>query len=418
MLRCHPKTKRYSAEIKHRTFGRIHLSCDTKVKAVAMNRHAALQHLLDTGEPVRDIVDALRNRKLTIHAVEECVRQKRPFDTLRASTWPTLGDAIKQYHEAQAANDDITENTARGGETALKHALDKFGATRPIESITYDEVTEYKQYLQGKQLERNTVTLYMIKFGALFSFLQKRETKRAVQLKRPPAVLLSPMDRSDHVPGFQKTRVRYLNEIEAERMLAASPEDFELAVALGIFAGLRIGEIEALRWHTDLAAEQGMIYVQERDGWKPKYGKNREIPISSALEPFVARAMLRAGAKASYVFPGRAEGTPTGRTKLRYAISRVVTDAGLEAGRETPDGITFHTLRHTFASWLVMAGADLFTVAGLMGHANTNQVEQTYAHLSPKHRLATVELVSARWLIHKAADTASTHPKTPQLQGT
>ena len=77
--------------------------------------------------------------------------------------------------------------------------------------------------------------------------------------------------------------------------------------------------------------------------------------------------------------------------------------------RDHPAGVTFHTLRHTFASWLVMEGADLLTVSRLMGHSSTKQVEQTYAHLSPKHRLATIELLSARW----AARSVQSAEKTP-----
>jgi hypothetical protein len=67
--------------------------------------------------------------------------------------------------------------------------------------------------------------------------------------------------------------------------------------------------------------------------------------------------------------------------------------------------VTFHTLRHTFASWLVMAGADLFTIARLMGHANTKQVEDTYGHLSPGHKLATVEMLTTKWLNRPTAPT-------------
>ncbi len=59
-------------------------------------------------------------------------------------------------------------------------------------------------------------------------------------------------------------------------------------------------------------------------------------------------------------------------------------------------GVTWHTLRHTFASRLVMAGVDLKTVQELMGH-KTIAMTARYAHLSPEHKLSALErLVPAR----------------------
>jgi len=66
------------------------------------------------------------------------------------------------------------------------------------------------------------------------------------------------------------------------------------------------------------------------------------------------------------------------------------------------EGVTWHTLRHTFASRLVMAGVDLKTVQELMGH-KTIAMTARYAHLSPEHKLSALErLVPARkrtWVV-------------------
>lgn len=72
---------------------------------------------------------------------------------------------------------------------------------------------------------------------------------------------------------------------------------------------------------------------------------------------------------------------------------RVVADAGLVAGRGTADGVVYHTLRHTFASWLVMRGVDLYNVAQLLGNS-LKMIEQTYAHLSPDYKRQAIDRLS------------------------
>ena len=56
----------------------------------------------------------------------------------------------------------------------------------------------------------------------------------------------------------------------------------------------------------------------------------------------------------------------------------------LACGRVGLEGVTFHTLRHTFASWLVMEGVRLFEVSKLLRHASIQIIER-YAHLAPDH---------------------------------
>lgn len=406
--------RNYSADIKHRTFGRVHLRLKTTSKTVAMHRHSALEQLLDTGEPVRDLVEALRHRKLTIEAVYECVRAKLPFDSLRPSTWPTLGTGRDRYLKHLEASEG-SEKTTRSVGHGLAHAVAFFGEERRLDSITHEEVVDFKLHMIGLGLHSNTVGLYLTKFGALYTFLQEQETRKALQQKRTPAVLFSPLDRDEHVPERQATRVRFLSEEEAALVLTASPARITLAVALGLFAGLRIGEILMLRAGIDVDREHGMLFIQAREGWKPKYGKNREVPISSALLPYLD-AHLETIGEADYLFPGQTAGAPRSERNMQYLFTRIVTDAGLEAGRDHPAGVTVHTLRHTFASWLVMEGADLLTVSRLMGHSSTKQVEQTYAHLSPKHRLATVELLSTRWAARGGSDAQKT-PTGTQSHG-
>ena len=60
------------------------------------------------------------------------------------------------------------------------------------------------------------------------------------------------------------------------------------------------------------------------------------------------------------------------------------------------EGVTWHTLRHTFASRLVMAGVDLKTVQELLGH-KTMAMTARYAHLAPSHKLRALETLVTRY---------------------
>lgn len=82
------------------------------------------------------------------------------------------------------------------------------------------------------------------------------------------------------------------------------------------------------------------------------------------------------GLKSSYVFPHSGGGII--RVKLRERLIRIAKDA------EIGDLTKVHTLRHTFASHLVMNGVDLPTVQKLLGHSDI-QTTMIYAHLAPDH---------------------------------
>jgi integrase len=224
-------------------------------------------------------------------------------------------------------------------------------------------------------------------------------------------VLFNPIDRDEHVPEPVRTRVRFLSESEAERIMVATPDRFQAMVALGLFAGLRIGEVLHLRPPPfDVDLELGVLFVQGRDGWTPKGRLNRELPISSALEPYLERHVEEFAGE-TYMLVGRDGRSTYDKRSLGRRFDRIVADAGLTAGIADPMGVTFHTLRHTFASWLVMSGVDLLTVARLMGHSTIKQVQETYGHLSPEHRRAAVELLSERWFERTTLGRPASEPE-------
>ena len=90
--------------------------------------------------------------------------------------------------------------------------------------------------------------------------------------------------------------------------------------------------------------------------------------------------------------------TQNGFNNFRRSFSMVLRKANI---RE----FTFHDLRHTYASWLVMAGTPLATVQKLMGH-KTIAMTLRYAHLSPDHIRATVSVFDGKKPIASIASSA------------
>ena len=193
---------------------------------------------------------------------------------------------------------------------------------------------------------------------------------------------------TDHlVPGkVDNERKRFLTRAEAHMILCEldcrAPE-FADVCRVSLYAGLRLGEIFRLQvQHVDL--EAGIIYVMDA-----KAG-SRESVISPGLKPVLERRMK--GKKAGdYVFT-QSDGVTPMRT-INQTYVRVVADLGLNDGIEDArHRVVFHTLRHTFASWLVQAGVPLYTVADLMGHS-TLAMTKRYAKLANDDRRTAVAMI-------------------------
>ena len=119
--------------------------------------------------------------------------------------------------------------------------------------------------------------------------------------------------------------------------------------------------------------EHGLITLLDT-----KSGRTRTLSMTSD----VREALLNRGPgpKREFVFPARG-GVKI--QKVSKSIGRAVDKAGFNRGiDDRRQRVTFHTLRHTFASWLVMEGVSLYEVKELLGHASLTMTEW-YSHLAP-----------------------------------
>ena len=170
-------------------------------------------------------------------------------------------------------------------------------------------------------------------------------------------------------------RLVYLETEEINNLLSACPSWFRKIVETFILTGLRRSELFHLRWD-DIDSLARTVHIL-----KPKTGKARELPVSPRLDKLL-RSIPR-HISSPYVF---CKATGEAYRDLRESLKAAVKEADLEKH------VTLHTLRHTFASQMVMAGVDLLTVSELLGHSSL-EMTQRYAHLSPGHKARAMALL-------------------------
>jgi integrase len=182
-------------------------------------------------------------------------------------------------------------------------------------------------------------------------------------------------------PRQDNKRVRFLSRGEAAELLAVLKERsmyvHDLAL-LSLFSGLRYGECLALTW-ADVDLENGLIFVKDT-----KTGRNRHAYIIAEIQDMLNRRQS-GKIKPARVFPQMTQ------TKIWGVFSRAVNDLGLNDGiTDRRQKLVFHSLRHTFASWLVQMGKPLYTVSQLLGHSDV-KMTMRYAHLAPDTQRAAAK---------------------------
>jgi len=160
----------------------------------------------------------------------------------------------------------------------------------------------------------------------------------------------------------------------------------KMIVKLALHTGMRKGEILHLTWENVNLRERYIELVDQKNG------ERSTIPLNQTAIETLRAVPRRLGSK--YVFPGKMPGKPF--FDLKRQFEKAVADAKLE-------GVTFHILRHTCASHLVMAGVDLVTVKEIMRHKSI-EMTMRYAHLSPEHKKSAIDALETA-LIPKAEQT-------------
>lgn len=182
------------------------------------------------------------------------------------------------------------------------------------------------------------------------------------------------------VKPFEKAdqaRIRFLSDEEGVRLANACAADLRKLVQAALLTGARFGELVAMRAR-DVNIRTKQVYVAES-----KSGRPRHIPINpEGVDLFKE---LTVGCTGEDLLFLKKDGTPWGKNHHVRML-----EAACKIAKVRP-AVSFHQLRHTYASHLAQAGIDLLTISKLLGHADIRITSRHYAHLADKTLAAAVK---------------------------
>jgi len=208
------------------------------------------------------------------------------------------------------------------------------------------------------------------------------------------------------MPKLQNERQRFLSYDEAEGLIASvralSGQLADMAL-LSLHTGMRAGEIFNVKMH-DLDFDNDLITISDT-----KNAESRKAYMTAAVKAMLGK--YTKDDKNNERKPGDYVFTSTKGEKIE-TVSKTFGEitATTEINKGYTDRrhhISFHSLRHTFASWLAIQGESILTIGALLGHKSPNMTRR-YAHLSPDHKKRAVELLEQGF--------AKKQDKTAQVQ--
>jgi integrase len=161
-------------------------------------------------------------------------------------------------------------------------------------------------------------------------------------------------------------RIRYLTVDEANRLVNACDPKFRPLVQAALQTGARYGELTRLQVH-DFNRDAGTVAIRQS-----KSGKPRHIVLTDEGRSFFEQITV---GRAGNEFMLGTWGYSHQRRPMLEAVKRA----------KIKPAISFHGLRHTWASLAVMNGVPLMVVARNLGHADTRMIEKHYGHLAPSY---------------------------------
>ena len=166
-------------------------------------------------------------------------------------------------------------------------------------------------------------------------------------------------------------KIQYLDRDECVRLVNACATDFRKLVRSALYTGCRYGELVRLQVR-DFERDAGTVFVRVSKSDRPRH----VVLADEGRKFFEHETVGRSGKETLF---RKADGKPWGPSHQQRPLNEACDRA------EISPRASFHILRHTYASHLVMNGVPIGVVASNLGHADTRITEKHYAHLAPSY---------------------------------
>ncbi|MCZ7589197.1 MAG: site-specific integrase [Gaiella sp.] len=307
--------------------------------------------------------------------------------TMRFPSPMTMGEALDAYLLGMAdgtirnrRGDHYKPSAVRAYRQAVEVRLRRPLGGKRMADLTRAQLQDLTDRWQAEGLSASTIRNTLLPLYCVFG----RAIRRGVLTVNPTLGL--------ELPAVRGRRDRVVAPADAAVLIAALTTEHDRAVwATAFYAGLRFGELRALRWEDVTLDTDAEIHVTRswdaREGEiepKSKAGK-RDVPVITALRLRLVEHRLRSGRTTGLVFG------PDGDRPFQYEslIGRArkawTTANEKRAQKELPaiEPLTLHDARHTCASLWIAAGVNIKAISTFMGHASVTITLDRYGHLFP-----------------------------------
>lgn len=325
---------------------------------------------------IADYVDALGVRRAPTfdskaearaHEARGAARSRRsaPVDS-------TFADTCEVWLETCLLK-GLKPQTVDGYRTTVRDHLGHL-SRRPVRDIERSELQQLFRTKLAEGYQRSTVGRWIVITSAIFEHavqtgLTDRNPARGVG-RLLGASLGGPRTRRGDIKALTRDQLRSVLQETSRGLLHPY-------ICLMAWAGLRQGEVLALRWSD---VRSGVIRVsrtavRQYGVSTPKGGSGRLVPVASQL----AEVLAKADHQSDWLFPEMVDPKPSTIGRLQGRLDREVRRAGTAVGCQA----SCHGLRHTFATQLLLAGVSPAKVQAWLGHASIETTIAVYGSWMP-----------------------------------